>query len=286
MDQASVQSTFSLSDGAATVEGSYSWSGDTMSFQPTGELSALATYQVKVGTGAKDASGQSMAAEFNWFRLAEKRWACALEDFIPLPSCTTAVGSLGRQQLGPIGRWHSQRPRQAHFGKRYRGCNGGGRWGQSHRGPALRWLDKDLGLQLLWPARQRDYLQPQCPRHGQRHHQRSGRGRRGESHGERLADGTIRAWGYNCYGQLGDGSTTSRASPVTVGGITNAVAIAAGGYHTVALLSNGSGGNLGIQSLWTTWPQHRLVFGVSSISRSTRRISCRRWVLAHSRCSL
>ena len=36
-----------------------------MSFQPTGVLSVLTAYQVKVGTGAKDASGQPMAAEFN-----------------------------------------------------------------------------------------------------------------------------------------------------------------------------------------------------------------------------
>jgi alpha-tubulin suppressor-like RCC1 family protein len=31
-----------------------------------------------------------------------------------------------------------------------------------------------------------------------------------------LADGTLRAWGQNSYGSLGDGTTTDAASPVVV----------------------------------------------------------------------
>ena len=34
-----------------------------------------------------------------------------------------------------------------------------------------------------------------------------------------LADGSVRAWGRNGAGQLGDGTTTSRLAPVTVGGL-------------------------------------------------------------------
>ena len=35
-----------------------------------------------------------------------------------------------------------------------------------------------------------------------------------------MADGTVRTWGLNADGQLGDGTTTLRRSPVTVSGLT------------------------------------------------------------------
>ena len=55
-----------------------------------------------------------------------------------------------------------------------------------------------------------------------------------------LADGRVRCWGSNQYGQLGNG-TTSKSSfvPVTVRGLTNVVAVAGGGGHTCALLTDG-----------------------------------------------
>ena len=54
-----------------------------------------------------------------------------------------------------------------------------------------------------------------------------------------LGDGTIRAWGSNKHGQLGDGATANRPAPVTVSGIRNAVAIAAGGWLSAAILADG-----------------------------------------------
>ena len=63
-----------------------------------------------------------------------------------------------------------------------------------------------------------------------------------------LKDGTVRAWGENRVGQVGDGTTTDRDSPVPVQGVGNAVAItAAAGDFSAALLADGTvmtwGGN-------------------------------------------
>jgi alpha-tubulin suppressor-like RCC1 family protein len=56
-----------------------------------------------------------------------------------------------------------------------------------------------------------------------------------------LADGTARCWGLGESGQRGDGSFGTLAlNPVTVNGLTGAVAIAAGYGHTCALLSSGA----------------------------------------------
>jgi hypothetical protein len=53
------------------------------------------------------------------------------------------------------------------------------------------------------------------------------------------SDGTVRCWGDNRQGQLGDGTTMVRTAPVTVTGLSNAVAISAGFNHTCALLRDG-----------------------------------------------
>jgi len=56
-----------------------------------------------------------------------------------------------------------------------------------------------------------------------------------------LADGTVRAFGENDFGQLGDGTLTQRTSPVTVVGLPGPVtAIAAGSDFSLFLLANGT----------------------------------------------
>ncbi|MBI2060176.1 MAG: hypothetical protein HYT87_10430 [Nitrospirae bacterium] len=61
-----------------------------------------------------------------------------------------------------------------------------------------------------------------------------------------IDDGTVKCWGKNVKGELGDGSTASSTIPVTVSSLTNVIAIAggedvgAGGGHTCALISDGA----------------------------------------------
>src|SRR5262249_31207292 len=47
-------------------------------------------------------------------------------------------------------------------------------------------------------------------------------------------------WGWNYFGQLGDGTTDSHSTPVPVSGLTNVTAIAAGSGHSIALKSDGT----------------------------------------------
>ena len=62
------------------------------------------------------------------------------------------------------------------------------------------------------------------------------------------SDGTVAAWGYNFFGEVGDNTTTNRQVPVAVNAAAGVsalygktvVAIAAGGSHSLALCSNGT----------------------------------------------
>jgi len=64
----------------------------------------------------------------------------------------------------------------------------------------------------------------------------------GRSHSAALrANGSAWAWGYNGSGRLGDDTTTTTSSPVSVvGGFNDWVQISAGYAHTIALRANGS----------------------------------------------
>jgi alpha-tubulin suppressor-like RCC1 family protein len=54
------------------------------------------------------------------------------------------------------------------------------------------------------------------------------------------AAGRIWAWGENAAGQLGDGSTVTRSSPVQVNGLSNVVAVAGGANFALAIKADGT----------------------------------------------
>ncbi|AKJ01174.1 alpha-tubulin suppressor-like RCC1 family protein [Archangium gephyra] len=85
-------------------------------------------------------------------------------------------------------------------------------------------------------------------------------------------DGMLWAWGYNAVGQLGDGTTIQRTTPVQVPGLSNIIDLAAGNAHTLALKQDGtawvwgnnSGGQLG-DGTTTLRPSPAQVPGLSNI---------------------
>ncbi|MBI3500579.1 MAG: T9SS type A sorting domain-containing protein [Bacteroidetes bacterium] len=53
-------------------------------------------------------------------------------------------------------------------------------------------------------------------------------------------DGTVWAWGYNLFGELGDSTTVNKSSPVQVKVLTGIIAIEAGASHSLALKNDGT----------------------------------------------
>jgi parallel beta-helix repeat protein len=66
MDRQSAERAFALApsaDPAATVAGSFSWSGDTMTFQPAAPLGAATAYTALLTTDVKDIAGNALGQE-------------------------------------------------------------------------------------------------------------------------------------------------------------------------------------------------------------------------------
>lgn len=71
----------------------------------------------------------------------------------------------------------------------------------------------------------------------------------GGSHSHFLKNnGTVWATGFNTNGQLGDGTTVQRTSPVLVNTLTNIIALSNGANHTLFIKDNGTAWATGLNS--------------------------------------
>lgn len=64
-----------------------------------------------------------------------------------------------------------------------------------------------------------------------------------------MTDGTVRSWGVNGRGQLGDGTAIDRLTPVTVTGVADAQEVVAGYQHTLVLRTDHTVVGMGSNSL-------------------------------------
>ena len=98
------------------------------------------------------------------------------------------------------------------------------------------------------------------------------------------SDGTVWAWGYNGYGELGDNTTVDKHTPVQVSGLTGVTAIAGADFHSLALKSDGTvwawaataTGSSGTTPRWTNIRQCRWAASPGSLP-STAAPATTRW---------
>jgi alpha-tubulin suppressor-like RCC1 family protein len=79
-----------------------------------------------------------------------------------------------------------------------------------------------------------------------------------------IEDGTVRCWGTNDAGQLGDGTTQDSLSPVSVGDLHGVIQVALGLRHSCALLQNGT------IACWGANEHHQLAIGTTENSTRPR----------------
>lgn len=104
----------------------------------------------------------------------------------------------------------------------------------------------------------------------------------GRFHGlKRSSDGTVRAWGYNGYSQLGDGTTASRSAQVQMSGLGGVAGVAAGESHSLAVKNDGTALALGLHRLRPVGRRGSHLSKYASIGERPQRCgNCGRWCVS------
>lgn len=250
MDSTTIStSTFTLAAGSTSVTGTVGYNSSTKvaTFTPSSNLTTNTTYTATVTTGVKDSAGNAMTNNYSWTFTtgvlalsAGVGHACYLKSDGTVwcvgsntsgqlgdgttTNRTTAVQVSGLTQIKAIAACNSYSVALLNdgtvksWGLNNIGQLGNGTTTNSSTPVAATGVS---GITAISCAHQHTLA--------------------------RKSDGTVWAWGNNAGaidgqgGQLGQSSTTtSNPTPAQVSGITTATAVAAGFYHSMALLADGT----------------------------------------------
>src|SRR5438270_909833 len=120
---------------------------------------------------------------------------------------------LGPKLLRSVGRRHEHELVDTDCGERARQCGGDRNRGRAFVRARVEWDRQVLGLQRLWRVGHSCAL---------------------------VGTGTVKCWGHNSSGELGNGTTTDSSIPTTVSGLAGVDAIAGAVGHVCALVANGT----------------------------------------------
>jgi hypothetical protein len=231
--------------GTVGISGTVSYNNNVATFNPSSDLNHNHTYTVTVGTGVKDSAGNALGSSSSW-RFTTVDLPTAISNGTNLTCALLSNktikcwGHTGGGQTGDTDDTSRMTPTTISGISAATAVSGGGQnscallsdetikcWGlNGGRGQ----LGNGSMTNSYTPVTVSGISNAIAVTGGRAHTCAL------------LSNNTVQCWGYNYYGQLGDGSTIlrdqQRTTPITVSGISNATAISAGDYHNCALLSS------------------------------------------------
>jgi len=246
VDQYWAEQAFSLTENSTDVPGSCSWSGDTLIFEPGGELEEFTDYVIELlGGMIPDAEGNIMQNSFtSSFTTGADTHSPHVIDWTPEHQAIDVPQGVIIEIEFSEAMDHNTTEQAFTLNHAGTPVAGDFNWaGNTMRFRPTAYLSDLATYEALLAATATDDSSNPIPQPVQFHFTV---GRvidisAGNQHClSAMSGGTVKAWGYNVYGQVGDVDGISINTPVTVEGITNVSAVAAGRYHSAALIQDGT----------------------------------------------